>query len=86
MRLCRHILSRTAGLLTEFQVVVEEGADFEKGRPYVIGFEPHSTLPMGAVLAFNELEGHVPAGLRGVRLLASSMVRERKGGRTEKKM
>lgn len=76
----RYILARTTALLTDFRVVTARGAEFEKGKAYVIGFEPHSTLPMGAVLAFNELAGHVPPGLQGVRLLASTVVSGGKGG------
>lgn len=72
--LCRYILTRTQDLMAEFKVVTDDGAVFERGRAYVIGFEPHSTLPMGAVLAFNSVTGTVPPGLEGVRLLASSLV------------
>eukprot|EP00850_Spirogloea_muscicola_P022250 SM000284S10670 [mRNA] locus=s284:141742:142872:- [translate_table: standard] len=53
-------------------VVVEEDAQLDADKTYVIGLEPHSVLPLGC-LAFNRIAPLVP--LRNIRCLGSSAVR-----------
>lgn len=77
-RLAAHVLTRTVSFFAGFDVVLDEGAREvmeESGRPVVVGLEPHSTLPMAAVLAFarfSPLAPGLPRALRGARLLASN--------------
>ena len=78
-RLAGYVLDRTVSFFAGFDVVLDEGAAeamrSESQGPFVLGFEPHSTLPMAAVLAFarfSPLTGSLPPALRGARLLASN--------------
>lgn len=78
-RLAGYVLDRTVSFFAGFDVVLDEGAaeamaDESRG-PFVVGLEPHSTLPMAAVLAFarfSPLTPSLPPALRGARLLASN--------------
>lgn len=88
-RLAAYVLSRTVSFFAGFDVVLDEGAaeamagggngdggdEKEVKGPFVVGLEPHSTLPMAAVLAFarfSPLGGRLPPALQGARLLASN--------------
>ncbi|KAK9844912.1 hypothetical protein WJX74_008604 [Apatococcus lobatus] len=42
-------------------------------KPYIIGYEPHSTLPIAMPIAFNDSSLVLPKGLTHVRQLASSI-------------
>ena len=78
-RLAGYVLDRTVSFFAGFDVVLDEGAGEamagEAQGPFVVGLEPHSTLPMAAVLAFarfSPLARSLPPALRGARLLASN--------------
>ena len=79
-RLAGYVLDRTISFFAGFDIVLDEGAeeamaDDKSQGPFVVGLEPHSTLPMAAVLAFarfSPLAGSLPPALRGARLLASN--------------
>lgn len=55
------------------KVVYEDKDALHSGRPYIIGYEPHSVLPQG-ICAFCEHAppGSLPPGLSRVRILVSS--------------
>lgn len=54
-----------AGLYFPTTVKVEDPNEFRKGRPYVVGFEPHSSLPVGIPIVFSSESPLLPEALRG---------------------
>ncbi|KAK9861547.1 hypothetical protein WJX84_011617 [Apatococcus fuscideae] len=44
-----------------------------QSKPYIIGYEPHSALPIAMPVAFNQFSQVLPKGLTKVRQLASSI-------------
>ncbi|GMH32405.1 hypothetical protein BSKO_00239 [Bryopsis sp. KO-2023] len=55
------------------KIVTEDEDSIKPGRPYLVGYEPHSIIPVGLPIVFNDLSKALPKGLKGCHGVASSI-------------
>eukprot|EP00884_Botryococcus_braunii_P007200 jgi/Botrbrau1/16481/Bobra.0142s0075.1 len=70
--LCRFSLASAVDYFS-LTVHMEDPSAFKEGQSYVIGYEPHSALPVGAPMVFCEHSPLCPPALRTTRTLATSI-------------
>ncbi|KAK9903458.1 hypothetical protein WJX75_006146 [Coccomyxa subellipsoidea] len=56
----------------DLSLIIEDPAALRPGRPYVVGYEPHSALPTALPMVFCEHSPIVPPALKSVKTLATS--------------
>lgn len=54
------------------KIIAEDEDALKPGQPYMIGFEPHSVMPVALPMVFNDVAPGLPKGLKGVVALGTS--------------